>query len=201
MERWASSFENAVFDIADNVFVASYFALSELLMRRPIQHNKVKVTGFNLDFAELNKYKDQYEKQNIIVFNGRNCEEKQPWKFEELKSLACLNGWTFINTHAENYTKHEYYKILAQSKIVISFALQENFGFGINEAVYLGCTPIVPDRLVYTETYQQMFRYGNDIEMRDLLEVFSKDEARELWSDSLPKFKYSDYCYREWFRL
>jgi hypothetical protein len=38
-----------------------------------------------LDFEELNKYKNNSEKENIVIFNGRNVDEKQPWLFDELK--------------------------------------------------------------------------------------------------------------------
>ena len=36
---------------------------------------------------------------------------------------------------------------------MVSFALQENFGFSMLEAKYLGCKVVVPNRLVYPEFY------------------------------------------------
>jgi len=42
----------------------------------------------------------------------------------------------------------------------VSFALQENFGYSIAEAVYLGCVPILPNRLVYPELYIEEYLYN-----------------------------------------
>ena len=65
----------------------------------------------------------------------------------------------FINTLEHNFSKEEYYDLLSRAKVVVSFALQENFGFSIAEAVYLGCVPVVPNRLVYPEFYSQQYLY------------------------------------------
>ena len=45
--------------------------------------------------------------------------------------------------------------------MVVSFALQENFGIGVNEAVKLGCIPVLPNRLVYPEFYNKQLLYNN----------------------------------------
>ena len=59
----------------------------------------------------------------------------------------------FVKTQEENLSKGEYYSLLGKSKAIVSYALQENFGFGVAEAVYLGCKPVLPNRLVYPELY------------------------------------------------
>jgi glycosyltransferase involved in cell wall biosynthesis len=45
----------------------------------------------------------------------------------------------------------EYRRLLHQADIVVSTALQETLGIGILEALYCGCIPIVPNRLVYPD--------------------------------------------------
>ena len=60
-----------------------------------------------------------------------------------------------------NLSKQQYYGLLSRSKFVVSFALQENFGFGIAEAVKLGCIPILPNKLVYPEFYDKTYLYTN----------------------------------------
>ncbi len=47
--------------------------------------------------------------------------------------------------------KQEYYRWLRQGDIVISTALQENFGISVIEAAAAGCRPLLPCRLAYPE--------------------------------------------------
>ena len=70
-----------------------------------------------------------------------------------------IGSTQFINTLEHNFSKDEYYDLLSRAKVVVSFALQENFGFSIAEAVYLGCVPVVPNRLVYPEFYSEQYLY------------------------------------------
>ena len=72
-------------------------------------------------------------------------------------------------TQKENLTKNKYYALLAKSSVVVSFALQENFGYGIAEAAYLGCIPVVPNRLVYPELYTDECLYDTFEEAVDLV--------------------------------
>ena len=83
------------------------------------------------------------------------------------------NNIQFINTLEHNFSKQEYYELLAKSKVVVSFALQENFGFSVAEAVYLGCVPVLPNRLVYPEFYPKKYLYN------------TFDEACKMVSDNV----------------
>ena len=47
--------------------------------------------------------------------------------------------------------REEYYRWLRQGDIVISTALQENFGLSVIEAAAAGCLPLLPRRLAYPE--------------------------------------------------
>lgn len=110
-----------------------------------------------LDFYNLRNYIGR-RKENLIVFNGRNVDEKQPYLFDLLQKK--LPQYRYINTQKEHLNKNEYYDVLARAKVVVSFALQEKFGYGIQEAVALGCIPIVPNRLAYTEQFNDIYRYS-----------------------------------------
>jgi len=48
-------------------------------------------------------------------------------------------------------SKQEYREWLMRGSIVVSTAMQENFGISVVEAVRYGCVPILPDRLAYPE--------------------------------------------------
>ena len=145
MERWAKNFEDTLFDIADEIYCGSDFIKNDIVKKRIIHPDKLIPTGFPLDTENLDKVK-KVEKENIVIFSGRNVDEKQPWLFTQMRDKLRDNNIKFINTLEHNYSKEEYYNLLAKSKVVISFALQENFGYSIAEAVYLACIPILPNR-------------------------------------------------------
>jgi glycosyltransferase involved in cell wall biosynthesis len=158
MERWAKNFEDIIFDIADTVYCASEFIRADILKKRFVHPEKLVVSGLPLDINHL-KDIDQSNKINRVVFNGRLCDEKQPWLFDKLAER--FPDASFEKTQELGLSKQDYYKLLAESKVVVSFALQENFGFGIAEAAYLGCVPVLPDRLVYPELYADHYLYDN----------------------------------------
>jgi hypothetical protein len=193
MERWAKLFEDMIFDISDTIYVASDFIAKDIYKKRLISKDKIVVTGLPLDFEELNKYKNNSEKENIVIFNGRNVDEKQPWLFDELKNK--FKNIKFINTQKENLSKRDYYKLLSKSKAVVSFALQENFGYGIQEAVYSGCIPIVPNRLVYKEQFDIKYRYNN---FEDCINKVSLVFNNELKIPDL-QFNNNNNIFKKWF--
>lgn len=196
MERWAKNFEDVIFDICDTVFVASNFIRNDVIKKRMIAPHKIVVTSLPLD-SNLNHLQGGFEKENIVVFNGRLCDEKQPHLFKELESwfknhYSPSESWQFISTMEKGLSKKEYYHLLSRSKAVVSFALQENFGYGIAEAVKLGCVPIVPNRLVYPEIYEPQFRYNSIEECRELL-LAAMDCAIQA-----PKLR-SEFTFKTWF--
>lgn len=161
MERWAKNFEDVVFDIATEIYCASEFIKNDIIKKRLVDPKKLKVTSLPLD-STLSQYHND-KKENIIIFNGRLCDEKQPWMFDRLKEVFNDLGERieFIKTQELNLSKDEYYKLLAKSKVVVSYALQENFGFGVNEAVSLGCIPVLPNKLVYPEIYPKEYLFDS----------------------------------------
>lgn len=189
LERWASMFENTLFDIFDRVYVASNFIKHEVCSRRLLNPDKVYVTPFPLD-PRATTQDSPIIRENIVIFNGRLCDEKQPWLFEELKKrVAAPPHTSWINTQASNLPKDVYYNLLKKAKCVVSFALQENFGFGIAEATMCGCLPVVPNRLVYPEFYPKDCQYATMDECVRLVESalweYSLDGVR---SDSIKAY-------------
>jgi len=53
--------------------------------------------------------------------------------------------------------REEYEKWLKRGAIVISTAIQENFGISVIEAMLMGCVPLLPDRLSYPEILPEEF--------------------------------------------
>ncbi len=48
-------------------------------------------------------------------------------------------------------SRDEYLSLLAGCDVVVSTAIQENFGIAVVEAILLGCQPLLPNRLAYPE--------------------------------------------------
>lgn len=159
MERVYKSFEESLFDICDKVYVGSEFIKNDIIQKRYINPDKLIVTGLPLDFVNLQKYKQVGEKRKRVVFNGRLVDEKQPYLFDLLKKK--LPEYEYISTQELKLPKEEYYRVLSESKCIVSFALQENFGYGVQEAVYLGCTPVLPNRLAYKEQFSKDYLYDS----------------------------------------
>jgi len=183
MERWAKNFEDIIFDISDTIFVASHFIKNDVIKKRIVNPNKLIVTHLPIDFDNMKKHLTDDHKENIVLFCARNVDEKQPWLFDQLAEK--LKGKAkFINTQKENFTKEEYYKILNKAKVIVSYALQENFGFAVQEACFFNCYPVVPNRLVYKELYPKECRFNvfeESVEMvKNILEDKIKVDSQKL---------------------
>ncbi|MBI4800183.1 MAG: DUF3524 domain-containing protein [Desulfarculus sp.] len=55
--------------------------------------------------------------------------------------------------------RREYWRWLLWADVVVSTARQEYFGLGGAEAVWAGCRPVLPDRLVYPSLYPARYLY------------------------------------------
>jgi len=196
LERWAKNFEDIIFDISDEIFVASNFIKNDILKKRIVSANKLTVTGLPIDFLGLNQYKNNNTKLDQVIFNGRLCDEKQPWLFDELERQVkhrIGDHVKFIKTQKQTLSKNQYYQLMANSKVVVSYALQENFGFGIAEAVYLGCSPVLPNKLVYPELYNKEYLYDSFEQSVDMV-----CNAITNYTPHVSSFDHT--CFNQWFK-
>jgi len=138
-----------------------------------------------------------YSVNNVprIIWNHRWEYDKQPILF--LKTLIqCMDaGYNFEvillgespSTPSKKYktlinqlskrifhygyveSRKGYFSLLASGDIVVSTAIQENFGLSIVEAIQCGCFPLLPNRLSYPEIipeeYHTSVLYNNDYEL------------------------------------
>lgn len=160
--------ESAWFEIYDLIFVATTYHKNLILKSYHVDPNKIVVTGLPFYPDELNKYRKS-EKQPIIVFPHRLDPEKCPDEFLDLKKnfpeMECLRTYDICQT------KDDYYNVLSKATIAVSLALQETFGIAMLEATALGCIPLVPDRLSYTELYPDELRYSTYQELIHKIET------------------------------
>lgn len=206
MERYYNKFEEIVFDIADKVFVASKFIKDDVIKKRNVNESKFHVTGLPLDYDGMNSQACKAEyiglpRLNQVVFSGRNVGEKQPHLFEELKKKITDRipnmHVTYINTHEQNFSKEKYYDCLLQSKVAVSFALQENFGYAMQEASYLGCEVVVPNRLVYPELYGQNSLYNTFDECVDKVCDILRNQNTFVAKNSVN----NNHIFSKWFQI
>jgi glycosyltransferase involved in cell wall biosynthesis len=70
-------------------------------------------------------------------------------------------------------SRADYIGWLRQGRVVVSTAIQENFGMSIVEAIRMGCHPLLPDRLSYPEILPREFHaaclYASPRELADRL--------------------------------
>jgi len=157
--------ERVWLDMVDKIFVGSEFFRKIVIEFYGLDESKVIKTGlpFSSDYIRQNVGSIQEPRRNIVIFNGRIHPEKQPHLFDKLKEeiLKRRSDVEFIRTKDLSLTKKDYYHLLSTAKVMVSFALQENFGYGYREAASLGCIPICPNRLSYKEYLPKDLLYDN----------------------------------------
>ena len=139
MKEWARPYELSIIKASDIIFVGSEQTRQDMLKAFNFEYEdlmKIKVTGLAFDYDEVIKYAiPRSEKENIIVFPHRFHPEKQP---ELCKSLEKhFPDCKFVYTHEHNFSKAEFYELLAKSKVLFSASMQENFGYSILEGCAL----------------------------------------------------------------
>ena len=70
--------------------------------------------------------------------------------------------YEFVVCQDQELTKNEYHNVLGEAKIVFSASLQETLGIGCYEGALVDAIPMVPDRLSYSEMYQDRFKYPSN---------------------------------------
>nr|WP_319493742.1 DUF3524 domain-containing protein [uncultured Desulfobacter sp.] len=93
-----------------------------------------------------------------------------PQAFEDIETR--FDGELLVCGYQEQ--AEDYKKWLAKGSVVISTAIQENFGISVMEAVAHGCMPLLPNRLSYPELIPEHLKsdviYQDDADLESRLE-------------------------------
>jgi glycosyltransferase involved in cell wall biosynthesis len=218
-ERFAKHFEEGWLEVCDKIFVGSVYHKNLILEKRYCSNpDKIIVTGNPWNTNEALKMVGKYKKKNQIVHSNLPDWRKRPniflnlvpiikRRYPEAKIVLTTSrkrwgreDWLWLVAKElesrgmleikENLTKKEYYKILAESKVMFSATEQETFGYCIVEAMTFDTNPVVPNRLScpeivqfdkrliynnYTEGLNLIFeRLEKPIKVRHYAEVYNK---------------------------
>lgn len=119
---------------------------------------KIIRSGWPMEYMEevLRPYRS-FPKRDLILFPHRIAPEKQVEIFKDLATHLPQYEWIVCQEH--NLSKDEYHRLLGEAKIVFSANLQETLGISMYEGVLVDTIPMVPDRLSYSEMYEDIFKY------------------------------------------
>jgi hypothetical protein len=172
---WVRRAEQSMFHTYDDNYFATEFhakIFAENLMQFKgmfgmspvewfVEQDNVTIVGWPMEYLRdtMLPYKNM-KKRDTIVFPHRLAPEKQLDIFKDLQQE--LPEYEFIVCQEQELTKNEYHNILGEAKIVFSANLQETLGISAYEAMLVGAIPMVPDRLSYTEMYDEEFKYPSE---------------------------------------
>ena len=167
---WTAKYpvEKAHAKMFDAVFVGSEY--HELKLNWP--HTLVT----RLPYPPI-EYKCNEKKIHDIVSVSRPTPQKVDPEIEALVEVECdtkIVRKTFD-------TWYDYYKFLAQSKVLLITAKEETFGYQVIDAILSGCIPIAPNNYSYPELLERPYLYDNREELLTCIE-----EALDGWME-VPK--------------
>jgi glycosyltransferase involved in cell wall biosynthesis len=160
---WVRLAEESMFNVFDHNFFATEFHIDLFMESFPnVDTTKIHRVGWPMEYLEhlLSEYNIPTSKNDIVLFPHRVAPEKQVEIFKDLgKEFKDVD---FIVAQEQNLSKDEYHSLLMRSKIVFSANTQETLGISCFEGALVGATPMVPDRLSYTEMYDDKFKYPSE---------------------------------------
>lgn len=116
---------------------------------------------------------------HVVGQRFRQC----PQVMDEIKALlearSWLGEWGYIDD------RFAYMNLLARCDVVLSTALHDFQGLSVLEAVAQGCTPLVPERLVYPEYVEAAHLYESHLEQVDAEACAAADKLHR-WCSAKP---------------
>jgi glycosyltransferase involved in cell wall biosynthesis len=194
--NWLKSFELAWFNSYDQIYVPSCFFANSIPY---IFKKKIRVFPWGLD--SFRSLKSNNNKTMNVVFPHRLNKDKGIDEFLKIVSRMPSTKFYVTSPQKEMFLKiNPYFKklsrykniiflfgqsadehrnVLLNSKIILSCAKQENFGYAVMKATASGCIPVLPNRLCYSEFFDNKFLYNNVTEAVRLINFYlNKQDVR-----------------------
>lgn len=99
-------------------------------------------------------------KRRMVLFPHRLAPEKQLEIFKDLEEN--MPDVEFVVAQEQKLTKDQYHKLLGEAQVIFSANLQETLGISAMEGVLVDAIPLLPNRLSYTEMYEDPFLYPSE---------------------------------------
>lgn len=172
---WVRQSEKLWGSLYERVYVPSDYALSQL---PDTLKAKTSVHPWGMDNVALTGYAKPYSRRAIdVIFPHRLNADKGTDDLANI--IRSLPDVTFVVTSPSSIagslpaalsgldnlsvvtcaSTADLHKVMGDSKVVLSCAKQELFGYSVAEAVSLGCIPVAPRNQVYTELYDEKYLY------------------------------------------
>ena len=126
-----------------------------------------------------------------LILAGKHFHE-QPEEFEQAFERYAERILHY--GYAEDFA--EYSRLLHRADVVVSTARHEFFGVAVQEAIYCGCHPVLPNRLSYPELIPETHHepllhapvlYEDEHDLFEILRGILEGEERPLPPDTLQK--------------
>jgi glycosyltransferase involved in cell wall biosynthesis len=204
---WLNKFEIAWSNLYDCIYVPSIF--NKKILPQAIK-DKAIVIPWGMD--NFKKQTSQNKKYDVIFPHRINSDKGIIDLIFIIKKLPEVNFVITIPQKISLLEKNKYYtslstlknveiielntgknhlKILSQSKIILSCAKQETFGYSIMKGVLSGCIPILPNGLCYPEFFDKKYLYLSKIDCIEKIKYFLMNYDSEIKNKALEKNKIS----------
>ena len=129
-----------------------------------------KRPNISLDIAQI--IKDKHPGWSIIVTtSNEKLKSNQQWLLDKARIMEKAGTISIL----ENLSKEEYHRNLAESKVMLTNSIEENFGYCIVEALYYNTYPLAPRGLSHDELLKDLsFIFRNIDEIVPRIEELMK---------------------------
>lgn len=160
-KRWAQTYERALYNCYDYNLYVSEEQQDRFIGRYRYKKDETNLAmGFPYESVldDVKEY-DLTKKEDIIVLahDAYDQEHRDIWYALE----HYLDEFTFVDAEELRLHRHEYYDILSKSKAIMAINLAETDPTSIWEGMVFDCVPIIPDRLVYAELFNDRYFYDS----------------------------------------
>jgi len=204
---WLKYFESGWFDVNDILYVPSHYLKNYC----PKEFKKkIRIKPWGLDSFTPKK---STEKKWDVIFPHRLQKDKGIDRLIEISQI-CTDVEFLITTpqKKEFILNNSYYKklcnaknvtffyevdnesfidYLSRSRIVLSCASQEAFGYSIMKAVACECVPVFPNQACYPEFFDKKYLYNTSEEASILIRrILGEGESNFRVKKEIPRFSF-----------
>lgn len=141
------------------------------------EYHKRKLGWDNTYITSLPSHNHKYYKNEKKIRNIISVARPTPQKVDE--KIEFEIEYKYGKIERSNFNNwNDYYKFIGESKILISTANEETFGFQILDAINNNCVPIAPNNYSYPELLPREYLYDNIEELISIIDKILNGELK-----------------------